>query len=187
MFSAQTLRAKVSACLVGNVRADGQILYDLTQLPREALPSLRDSLLGALGPLVQPGAPAGSRAVLTQLALALADLALQMPEWTDVVQGMIKQYGNDPSTVMILLRFLSSLAEESLNPRLPTPVSRPWGCRPHAPSPAPRTVTITMLTPQDEGSNVIDVLVSGSAEQVINVLSMYIQAPGESCAGRTCT
>lgn len=72
---------------------------------------------------MQPGAPAGSRAVITQLALALADLALQMPEWTDVVQGMIKQYGNDPTTVMILLRFLSSLAEESLNPRLPPSVS----------------------------------------------------------------
>jgi transportin-3 len=137
MFSAQTLRAK--------------ILYDLSQLPRDSLPSLRDSLLGALSPLVQPGAPSGSRAVLTQLALALADLALQMPEWTDVVQGMITQYGNDPNTVTVLLRFLSSLAEESLNPRLPA---------------------------QPEGSTTIDVLVTGSAEQVIGILSMYIQAPG---------
>ncbi|BEJ17243.1 hypothetical protein CspHIS471_0606440 [Cutaneotrichosporon sp. HIS471] len=136
MFSAQTLRAK--------------ILYDLSQLPRDSLPSLRDSLLGALNPLVQPGAPSGSRAVLTQLALALADLALQMPEWTDVVQDMINLYGNDPNTVMVLLRFLSSLAEESLNPRLPQP----------------------------EGTNTIDALVTGSAEQVIGILSMYIQAPG---------
>jgi transportin-3 len=80
--------------------------------------------------LVQPGAPSGSRAVLTQLALALADLALQMPEWTDVVQGMITQYGNDPNTVTVLLRFLSSLAEESLNPRLPAQVSPGQAPRP---------------------------------------------------------
>lgn len=99
----------------------------------------------------RPGAPAGSRAVILQLCLALADLALQMPEWTNVVQSWIDRYGQDPATVVLLLRFLSALAEESLNPRLPAP---------------------------PPGSDVYDVLVTGSAEQVIGVLSMYIQAPG---------
>jgi transportin-3 len=61
--------------------------------------------------------------VLTQLTLALADLALQMPEWTNVVQGMIEQFGKNPVTVPVLLRFLGALAEESLNPRLPASVS----------------------------------------------------------------
>jgi transportin-3 len=87
------------------------------------LPGLRDSLLGVLAPLTQPGAPTGSRAVLTQLTLSLADLALQMPEWTNAVQSMIEQFGKNPATVVVLLRFLGSLAEESLNPRLPSTVS----------------------------------------------------------------
>lgn len=95
-----------------------QILYDLSQLPREQLPPLRDSLISSLSPLIQPGAPSGSKAVLVQLSLALADLALQMPEWADVVGGMIEQFGKDPSTVTILLRFLKALVEEVGNPRL---------------------------------------------------------------------
>lgn len=80
-------------------------------------------MLNALGPLALPTAPAGSKAILTQLCLALADLALQMPEWTNVVQGMIERFGKEPGTVVVLLRFLGSLAEESLNTRLPRLVS----------------------------------------------------------------
>ncbi|TXT13275.1 hypothetical protein VHUM_00642 [Vanrija humicola] len=144
LFSAQTLRAK--------------ILYDLSQVPRESLPSLRDSLLDSLTPLTQPTAPAGSRAVLIQVTLALADLALQMPEWTSVVQGMIERFGQDPLTVYALLRFLTSLAEETMNPRLPIP---------------------------PEGSDIYDTLVSNAAESVVNVLSMYIQAEGLTATIKT--
>ncbi|WWC71179.1 uncharacterized protein I206_105132 [Kwoniella pini CBS 10737] len=138
LFSAQTLRAK--------------ILYDLSQLPREQLPPLRDSLLSSLAPLCQPSAPAGSKAVLTQLCLALADLALQMPEWSGVVGGMIEQFGKDPSTVVILLGFLKALPEEAGNPRIPLS--------------------------NDEVQAMLTALVSGSAEQVLGVLTMYIQATG---------
>lgn len=35
------------------------------------------------------------------------------------MQGMIEQFGKEPGTVVVLLRFLGSLAEESLNTRLP--------------------------------------------------------------------
>jgi hypothetical protein len=41
-----------------------------------------------------------------------------MPEWADVVQGMIERFGQDPSTVTILLRFLKALVEEVQNARL---------------------------------------------------------------------
>ncbi|KAL7422250.1 Nuclear import receptor [Cryptotrichosporon argae] len=95
------------------------ILYDLSQLPRDALASLRDSILASVVPLSQPGAPAGSRAVVTQLCLALADLALQMPEWAGPVGETIERFGTDPGTVVLLLKFLGSLAEESCNSRLP--------------------------------------------------------------------
>lgn len=53
-----------------------------------------------------------------QLCLALADLALQMPEWADVVRGMIDRFGQDPGTITILLRFLKALVEEVQNSRL---------------------------------------------------------------------
>ncbi|WWD05130.1 hypothetical protein V865_003202 [Kwoniella europaea PYCC6329] len=136
LFSAQTLRAK--------------ILYDLSQLPREQLPPLRDSLLSSLSPLCSPTAPSGSKAVLTQLCLALADLALQMPEWENVVGGMIDQFGKDPSTVIVLLGFLKSLPEEAGNSRIPLS--------------------------NDEVQAMLSALVSGSAGQVLGVLTMYIQA-----------
>ncbi|WWC63014.1 uncharacterized protein I303_105612 [Kwoniella dejecticola CBS 10117] len=138
LFSAQTLRAKIT--------------YDLSQLPRDQLPPLRDSLLSFLSPLCQPTAPAGSKAVLTQLCLALADLALQMPDWVEVVRGMIDRFGQDPSTVIILLGFLKALPEEAGNPRIPLS--------------------------NDEVQAMLSLLVSGSAEEVLGVLTMYIQATG---------
>ncbi|ORY31770.1 armadillo-type protein [Naematelia encephala] len=145
LFSAQTLRAK--------------ILYDLSQLPREQLPPLRDSLLSSLSPLTQPGAPVGSRAVLTQLCLALSDLALQMPEWPNVVGGMIEQYGKDPSTVTILLGFVKALVEEEGHPRLPIY--------------------------SNEARAYVSNLLGNAAEQVTGVLSMYIQAAGITVAIQT--
>jgi transportin-3 len=121
MFAAQTIRAKVchdQSCDRLGPKLTYQILYDFQQLPRESLPPLRDSILSTLAPLVAPGAPAGSKAVLLQLCLALADLALQMPEWNDVVGSMIEQFGKDAATVHILLGFLKALVEEVGNPRL---------------------------------------------------------------------
>jgi transportin-3 len=103
--------------------APPQILYDLPQLPSESLAPLRDSLIDSLAPLTQPGAPAGSRAVLVQLCLALSDLALQMPSWTNVVGGFVERFGKDPATVNVLLGFLKVLVEESGNARLPISVS----------------------------------------------------------------
>ncbi|WVR06683.1 hypothetical protein IAU60_003715 [Kwoniella sp. DSM 27419] len=138
LFAAQTIRAK--------------ILYDLSQLPREQLAPLRDSLLSSLAPLCAPSAPAGSKAVLTQLCLALSDLALQMPEWEGAVSSMIERFGKDPGTVVILLGFLKALPEEAGNPRIPLS--------------------------NDEVRAMLTALVSGSADQVMGVLAMYIQAAG---------
>ncbi|WVN85688.1 uncharacterized protein L203_100837 [Cryptococcus depauperatus CBS 7841] len=138
LFSAQTLRAKIT--------------YDLSQLPREQLLPLRDSLIGILAPLSQPSAPSGSRAVLLQLCLALSDLALQMPEWENAVGTMIDRFGSDPSTVAVLLTFLKTLPEEATNPRIP-------------------------LTPE-EAQMLLSKLVSGSAERVLELLTIYIQAEG---------
>ena len=41
-----------------------------------------------------------------------------MPEWENVVQGMIDRFGSDARTVGVLLGFLKCLGEESGNPRI---------------------------------------------------------------------
>jgi hypothetical protein len=46
-----------------------------------------------------------------------------MPEWQDVVGGMMKRFGKDPGTVGILLGFLKALVEEAGNSRIPLSVS----------------------------------------------------------------
>ena len=68
--------------------------------------------------------------MIVQLCLAISDLALQMPEWRNVVGEMIERFGKDPSTVVILLGFLKTLVEEAWNPRIPLSVSglRFLGC-----------------------------------------------------------
>ncbi|EIW67770.1 hypothetical protein TREMEDRAFT_74507 [Tremella mesenterica DSM 1558] len=137
LFSAQTLRAK--------------IVYDLSQLPRIQLVPLRDSILTSLPALTSPSAPQGSRAVVLQLCLALADLAIQMPEWQDPARQMIENYGKDPGTVGVLLGFLKSLVEEAGNGKIPL---------------------------NEDGKDHLANLMSTSAKQVLDVLVMYIQAPG---------
>jgi hypothetical protein len=46
-----------------------------------------------------------------------------MPEWENVVQGMIDRFGSDAQTVGVLLGFLKCLVEESGNPRIAISVS----------------------------------------------------------------
>lgn len=50
--------------------------------------------------------------VLLQLALALADLALQMQSWTSVVTDLIGQFSGDMATIPALLDVLIVLPEE---------------------------------------------------------------------------
>lgn len=105
MMAAQTLRSKV--------------VYDLDQLPKNSLPALRDSFLQSLQTFSSPSAPQGSRTIVTQLCLALADLAFQMPEWKNVVQEMTENFGTRAECVEMLLEFLKCLVEESENSRIP--------------------------------------------------------------------
>lgn len=75
-----------------------------------------------------------------------------MPEWENVVPGMIERFGTDPAMVTVLLLFLKTLPEEATNPRIPLG--------------------------QDETRAILNRLVSGSAGRVLEVLTMYIQAEG---------
>jgi transportin-3 len=57
------------------------------------------------------------RILIRQLCLSLADLLLQLPEWTNAVPGMIERFGQSPETVPVLLEFLTVLPQETTDNR----------------------------------------------------------------------
>ncbi|GAA6029887.1 hypothetical protein JCM8097_009154 [Rhodosporidiobolus ruineniae] len=134
LFAAQTFRSKIS--------------YDFEQLPEEQHLPLRDSLLTALRNFAS-----GPRVILTQICIALADIALQLTpgQWPDPVASMIDQFGKEPAMAAALLEFLQVLAEE-YNSNYKITVKNDFG---------------------REGEASVK-----RGEQVIGLLSMYSQAPG---------
>lgn len=89
-FAAQTMRSKVQ--------------HNLSELPSEALVSLRNSLVTHLE------STTFSAPILTQLCLALADLALQMPSWQNCISDLIKSFSNKNN--FALLEILTVLPQE---------------------------------------------------------------------------
>ncbi|KAK4333544.1 mRNA transport regulator MTR10 [Rhodotorula toruloides] len=124
------------------------ITYDLATLPQEQLIPLRDSLLTALRSFAS-----GPRVVLTQICIALADIALQLTkaQWDDPVASMIEMFGKEPAMAAALLEFFQVLAEE-YNSNYKINVNNDLG---------------------REGDATVK-----RGEQVIGLLSMYVQAPG---------
>ncbi|KAJ3102469.1 Nuclear import receptor [Phlyctochytrium planicorne] len=92
LFSAQNLRSK--------------ILFDLVQLDMPAKEALKDSLLHLIVKY-----KAGPRAVSRYISLALADLAILMPEWESPIDQMSYLFTNS-NDVYLLLLFLTALPEE---------------------------------------------------------------------------
>ncbi|MCJ1244960.1 Nuclear import receptor [Trapelia coarctata] len=83
----------------------GKVTYDLDQLPRNALPALRDSILSLLSSFRD-----GPRPIRTQLCVCLANLAIQMTEWKNVLQTVGSTLGSDAGDC--ILEFLQVLPEE---------------------------------------------------------------------------
>jgi transportin-3 len=83
-----------------------KVQHNLTELPAESLVSLRDSLVAHL----ERTSPDTSAAILTQLSLALADLALQMPSWQNCITDLIKSFSNKNDYA--LLEILTVLPQE---------------------------------------------------------------------------
>ncbi|ODV88670.1 hypothetical protein CANCADRAFT_127594 [Tortispora caseinolytica NRRL Y-17796] len=104
LFAAQTLRSKT--------------VYDLHQLPESARDNFKSSLLALLKDNV-----AGSRPILVQLCIALANLAFYMPSWTNVIECVTATLMIDPNSIAsatpesinALLLFLKVFAEEGSN------------------------------------------------------------------------
>ncbi|CAH0714719.1 unnamed protein product, partial [Brenthis ino] len=91
-FAAQTMRSKVQ--------------HNLSELPEEAVISLRNSLIAHLEGISTDTTPA----ILTQLSLALANLALQMTTWPNCVSDLIKLFSNKNDYA--LLEVLTVLPQE---------------------------------------------------------------------------
>ncbi|CCG80943.2 Uncharacterized protein C11G11.07 [Taphrina deformans PYCC 5710] len=136
LFAAQTLKTKIQ--------------YDFHQLPPEALGSLRDSLVG----LVHRYA-GGPRPILIALCVALATLALQMSEWTTVLQDMTSTLSGDAKSWNALLQFISVLPEEISESR-----------------------KMSLTEQQMEAS--IERLLTRNAEQVLRLLTAYVQQIGSA-------
>jgi transportin-3 len=134
LFAAQTFRSKVT--------------YDLNQVDPVNLLPLRDTLVSAL-----QQHHTGPKTIIIQLCLALAGLALQLPQWENAVQSMINGFGQNPATVPALLEFLILLPEE-LNTNTRIPVT------------------------DDEYRERAAQLLTANSKTVLDLLSMYIQASG---------
>ncbi|KAJ8591523.1 ARM repeat-containing protein [Rhizopogon salebrosus TDB-379] len=125
-----------------------KVTYDLHQVDPSNLLPLRDTLITALERY-----KSGPKTIITQLCLALSGLALQLPAWENALQSMVETFGTNPATVPVLLQFLTVLPEEvSGNTRIP--------------------VTDEEYLERSEK------LLSGNSEQVLQLLSMYLQATG---------
>lgn len=84
-----------------------QIVFDFHQLPRESLPQLRDTLLSLLATFAK-----GPKPIRTQLCVCLANLAIQMLEWKDVLPMVVSTLGSDANSLACVLDFLRVLPEE---------------------------------------------------------------------------
>ncbi|KAI8376491.1 armadillo-type protein [Radiomyces spectabilis] len=101
LFAAQTFRQKIT--------------YDLCELDAAARNSLRASLLQLLWL-----STSGPKALMIQLCLAVADLAIQLVDWKTPIQDIFGKFGETVETAPCVLEFLKVLPEEmSGNSRLP--------------------------------------------------------------------
>lgn len=114
--------------------------------------------------------------MITQLCLAVSGLALQLPQWDNAVQTMIESFGTNPATVPVLLQFLTVLPEElASNTRIPVTVGQS----------SEHAIPLTLKLKDDEYRERSAKLLTANANQVLNLLSMYIQASGMSSFPRT--
>ncbi|KAI6658101.1 transportin-3-like [Oopsacas minuta] len=95
------------------------------EIPVESHNALKDSLITNI--LSMPDA---NKTITTQLGLALADLAIVLPSWTNIVDDFINKFSTDLSCVPFLLTLLTLLPEELMfNDTLQVKQSRWEDCK----------------------------------------------------------
>lgn len=93
-FAAQTMRNKIQ--------------NSFHELPDDAHVSLRDSLIVHISQITHDTNPI----IVTQLCLALADLALLMSSWPDPVHDLIAKLSSNPNTLWPLIVIVRLIPEE---------------------------------------------------------------------------
>ncbi|XP_062850718.1 transportin-3 isoform X1 [Trichomycterus rosablanca] len=101
------LKQDVESCYFAAQTMKMKIQTSFFELPQETHLSLRDSLLSHILNLKDL-----SPIIVTQLALAIADLALQMASWKGCVHTLIEKYNNDVTSMPFLIEILTVLPEE---------------------------------------------------------------------------
>ncbi|KAG0941977.1 hypothetical protein G6F57_005936 [Rhizopus arrhizus] len=129
-----------------------KVTLDLSDLDSNARLQLRDSLVELLWTF-----STGPKSVMIQLCLALADLAIQLLNWKTVVSDIVDRFGQSSEGANCLLEFLKVLPEEmQSNNRLP-------------------------LNDEEYKTRAKE-LIDDNAEQVLNLLTIYMQSSGNSRA-----
>jgi transportin-3 len=85
-----------------------QIQHHFYELPPMSHQALRDSLLNHISTCDNKT----TSAVVTQLSLALADLALLMATWKNAVPDLLGRFAPNPSSYPVLLEVLTVMPEE---------------------------------------------------------------------------
>ncbi|XP_030197001.1 transportin-3 isoform X1 [Gadus morhua] len=101
------LKQDVESCYFAAQTMKMKIQTSFYELPAETHNALRDSLLSHIQSLKDL-----SPIIVTQLALAIADLALQMASWKGCVHTLIEKYNDDVSSMTFLIEILTVLPEE---------------------------------------------------------------------------
>ncbi|KAF2235675.1 ARM repeat-containing protein [Viridothelium virens] len=138
--------APVEAKLFAATTLKGKIVFDLHQLPSETIARLRDSLLSLLSQY-----RAGPKPIRTQLCVCLANLAIQMTEWKNVLQLVVSTLGTDSQSIASVLEFLHVLPEEVTEGR---------------------KINLT----EDELVSRTQELLEENADQVVSLLTQYSQS-----------
>lgn len=122
-FAAQTMRTKVQ--------------FDFYELPADSYSSLRDTLLNHVDKFRAPEC----QPIHTQLAMAVADLAIQMDSaWPDVIDTLFQKFGQNPDAYSSLLEVLRMLPEENHNHKLMTDTYKRYSTRERFTMEAPKVV-----------------------------------------------
>ncbi|TWW64393.1 Transportin-3 Importin-12 [Takifugu flavidus] len=101
------LKQDVESCYFAAQTMKMKIQTSFYELPPETHNALRDSLLTHIQNLKDL-----SPIIVTQLALAIADLALQMASWKGSVHTLIEKYNSDITSMPFLIEILTVLPEE---------------------------------------------------------------------------
>ncbi|XP_048839327.1 transportin-3 [Brienomyrus brachyistius] len=101
------LKQDVESCYFAAQTMKMKIQTSFYELPADTHIALRDSLLSHIENLKDL-----SPIIITQLALAIADLALQMASWKGCVHTLIEKYSGDVSSMTFLMEILTVLPEE---------------------------------------------------------------------------